>query len=87
MSTLIPVIVTLLVFAYLMRETPKPPDVESKEDLMRDGYSAKEAREELRKQRAEHRDHTRLKNDAMRTGAQVGRLAKRATRISRKWKF
>jgi len=87
MSTLIPILVTLIIFAFLMRETPKPPEVETKQDLLNDGYSAKEAREELRKQRAEHRDHTRLKNDAMRTGAAVGRLAKRATRISRKWKL
>jgi len=87
MSTLIPVLITLMVFAYLMRDTPKPPDVETKQDLINDGYTAKEAREELRRQRAEHRDHTRLKNDAMRAGASVGRLAKRATRISRKWKF
>lgn len=87
MSTLIPVLITLMVFAFLMRGTPKPPDVESKQDLINDGYNAREAREELRKQRAEHREHTRLKNDAMRTGTQVGRLAKRATRISRKLKF
>ncbi len=83
--SIIAILVTIAVFMFLTRKVPEPPKVENEQDLLDDGYTKKEMREELRKQRNEHRQHARLKNDAMRTGATVGRLVKRANRISKKW--
>jgi len=84
--SIIAILVTIIVFMFLTKKVPEPPKVESEQDLLDDGYTAKEAREELRKQRREHREHARLKNDAMRAGATVGRLVKRASRIHKRWK-
>jgi hypothetical protein len=69
-----------MTYLFLTRGLPKPPALEDEESLMNAGYSVKEARRELRAQRAEYRATINTRSNALRTAASVARLVKRLGR-------
>ena len=66
------------IFGFLIRNIAgKTPKIESEEELKRQGYTAKEAKIEARKQRQEHRAQIRSIDDASRTATRAAKLAKK----------
>ena len=55
------------------RRNLKPPRVQSEQELIASGYTARQAKIEARQQRAEHRSYVRTQNSAAKAGSQVAR--------------
>lgn len=74
-------IIGMLVFSgtawYLIARLPKPPPVETEENLSLQGLTAAQAKREARAQRSEHRQHQQAIGSALRTGTSVGRFTKK----------
>jgi hypothetical protein len=68
------------IFIFFIRNTTSAPEPEKVEDLVKQGYSAKEAKKEARAQRQEQRAQVRTVKDAAQTARTtakfVGKLLK-----------
>lgn len=73
-----PIVIGISVFAlaalYLVKRLPTPPPLENEEALRAQGLTHREARIEARAQRTEHRVHTRIVSESIRTASRVGKL-------------
>ena len=74
---------TLVILAFLLwtaSRNPKPPAIQSEQELIASGFTLRQAKIEARQQRAEHRSHARTQNDAAKAGARVARAIIRSIR-------
>ena len=62
---------------WLTRSLPQLPGMDTEADLLAQGYTLKEAKRELRAQRAEHRATVHARSSSLRTASSLARLGKR----------
>jgi hypothetical protein len=79
-AAIIGAIVFFIVLALLLRGLPEAPQAETEEDLLRQGFTLKEAKKEARAQRNEHRAQRRLTNSSVRTATRVSNLVRKLSR-------
>ena len=77
MYRILAIVIFILVYWYLTKDTTPAQPPMTEESLKTEGLSPLEIRRELRAQRNEQRAHKRMQSQSMRTATKVARLTKR----------
>ena len=81
MGAIIGIIIFIVIMVYMNSEekNPGPAWQETEEELIADGYTKKEARREVRRQRYDKRAQSRNTMQTMNTATRLGKAAKKLT--------